>query len=85
MEVHLGEPLTLPPLAAVEFATRRSARLLGLSDRGLIEAGRPADLLVLDADPGSDIRNTRRIAEVVLEGRVVDRARLREQLLAPAA
>jgi imidazolonepropionase-like amidohydrolase len=74
----------LPPLSAIEFATRRSSDLLGLTDRGVVEAGRRADLLVLDADPRVDIRNTRRIADVVLGGRVVDRARLRERLLADA-
>ncbi|MDQ0380455.1 amidohydrolase family protein [Amycolatopsis thermophila] len=69
----------LSPLEAIEFATRRSSRLLGLTDRGVIEAGRRADLLVLDADPRDDITNTRRISDVVLHGRVVDRERLRRQ------
>ncbi|MGI6871849.1 amidohydrolase family protein [Amycolatopsis sp. 3B14] len=69
----------LSPLEAIEFATRRSSHLLGLTDRGTIEVGKRADLLVLDADPRADITNTRRIADVVLEGRVVDRERLRRQ------
>lgn len=71
----------LPPLDAIEFATRRSSRLLGLTDRGTLDPGKRADLLVLDADPRADIRNTRAIASVVLDGRVVDRARLRERLI----
>ncbi len=71
----------LPPLTAVEFATSRSATLLGLPDRGLLEPGRRADFLILDADPTTDITHTRRIAAVVLAGRVVDRPHLREQLL----
>ncbi|WP_345606712.1 amidohydrolase family protein [Pseudonocardia adelaidensis] len=70
----------LPPLAAIELATKRSSNLLGLTDRGLIEPGRRADLLVLDADPTQDITHTRRIAAVILAGRVVDRDRLRRQL-----
>jgi imidazolonepropionase-like amidohydrolase len=74
----------LPPLDAIEFATRRSSQLLGLTDRGTIEVGRRADLLILDADPRSDIRNTRRIADVVIRGERVDRERLRESLLAAA-
>ncbi|WP_432937327.1 amidohydrolase family protein [Kribbella sp. CA-253562] len=74
----------LSPLEAIEFATRRSSELLGLTDRGLVEAGRRADFLVLDADPLADIAHTRRIAAVVLEGRVVDREKLSQQLLAAA-
>ncbi|MCI2418575.1 amidohydrolase family protein [Saccharopolyspora sp. K220] len=72
----------LSPLSAVEFATRRSAQLLGLTDRGAIDVGRRADLLVLDADPRDDITNTRSIAAVIIEGRVVDRDQLRQQLQA---
>lgn len=74
----------LPPLDAIEFATRRPAQLLGLTDRGVLEPGRRADLLVLDADPRADITHTRRISDVVLAGRVVDRDRLRHRLLAAA-
>jgi imidazolonepropionase-like amidohydrolase len=75
----------LSPLAAIEFATRRSSALLGLSDRGVIETGRRADLLILDADPTGDITNTRRIAAVVLAGRVVDRSGLRRRFQAAFA
>jgi len=35
--------------------------------------GKRADLVLLDADPLADIRNTRRIWQVVQDGRVVDR------------
>ncbi|MES2176737.1 MAG: hypothetical protein V4550_02640 [Gemmatimonadota bacterium] len=35
-----------------------------------IEVGKIADLLLLDANPLADIRNTRRIAVVVANGRV---------------
>jgi imidazolonepropionase-like amidohydrolase len=72
----------LPPLSAIEFATRRSSQLLGLTDRGTIEVGRRADLLVLDADPRDDITNTRRIAAVIIEGRIVNRDQLRQRLQA---
>lgn len=74
----------LPPLSAIEFATRRSSELLGLTDRGTVEAGRRADLLVLDADPREDVTNTRRIAAVIIGGRLVDRRELRRQLRADA-
>lgn len=70
----------IPALQAIEFATRRSAHLLGLDDRGLLEPGRRADLVILDADPRDDIRNTRRISSLVIAGRTVDRDRLRDRI-----
>ncbi len=42
-------------------------------DRGSIEVGKRADLLVLNADPLADIGNIRHIDEVILEGTVIDR------------
>lgn len=41
---------------------------------------RLADLVLLDADPLSDIRNTRRIAGVVVDGRYLPRTGLRNML-----
>ena len=41
---------------------------------GTIEVGKWADLVFLDADPLADIRNTRRIWNVMQYGRLVDRA-----------
>jgi len=38
---------------------------------GTVEAGKRADLVVLDANPLADIRNTRRIVAVVRGGVVV--------------
>ena len=44
---------------------------LGLPKRlGTIETGRIADLVVLDADPAVDVRNTRTISMVVKHGRI---------------
>ena len=66
------------PLAALRAATGDSARILGAEQElGTIEAGKLADLVILDADPLADIRNTRRISCVLQSGRVVDRAALR--------
>jgi Tol biopolymer transport system component len=66
----------LPPLEALIAATGGAARILGVSDLGTLQPGNRADLVILDADPLVDIRNTRRIGEVVQAGRVVDRASL---------
>jgi len=73
--------LGFTPLEAIEAATRKSAEFLGLADSvGTIEPGKVADLVLLDADPLSDIRNTRRIAAVVLRGRLSDRRGIDEVL-----
>jgi imidazolonepropionase-like amidohydrolase len=48
--------LGIPPLEVIRWATRNGAELMGLGDEaGTIEAGRLADLLVVDGDPLVDI------------------------------
>ena len=72
----------LPPMDALIAATRNSAELMGLDDMGVIEAGRSADFIVLEANPLNDITNTRQIADVILRGDVVDRAGFSAELAA---
>jgi imidazolonepropionase-like amidohydrolase len=58
-------------------ATRLPAEWLGVAgERGTIEVGKAADLVLLDGDPLVDIANTRRISGVFLSGRWLDRAAL---------
>lgn len=67
----------LSPRQALEAATVVPADWLGvLEDRGTVEAGKRANLLLLDADPLADIRNTRQIAAVVIDGQLFDRQQL---------
>jgi imidazolonepropionase-like amidohydrolase len=67
----------LSPHEALSAATRNPAEYLGLQDeRGTIAEGKVADLVLLEADPLADIRNTTKIAAVVLEGRLFDRSAL---------
>jgi hypothetical protein len=71
----------LTPLQALRAATLNPARYLGAADSmGTVAAGKAADLLVLDANPLQDIRNTMRIFAVVAGGRLIDAAE-RERLL----
>jgi Tol biopolymer transport system component/cytosine/adenosine deaminase-related metal-dependent hydrolase len=69
----------LSPLQAIAAATSTAARVLNAPDLGTIAEGQLADLVILEANPADDIRNTRRIREVIQGGRVVDRAWLRSQ------
>lgn len=64
----------LSPQDALRAATSSGAALLGLADAGSVAAGKRADLVVLDADPLRDIRNTRKIHGVVVAGRYIDTA-----------
>ncbi len=68
----------LTPLEALHAATGAAARIIGAEqDLGTIELGKWADLVLLDADPSADIRNTRRIRAVMQAGRLLDRDALR--------
>jgi hypothetical protein len=75
----------MTPAAAIERATRRSARFLRMGDSvGTVERGKIADLLLIDADPLLDITNTRRISAVILRGQYYDSAgleKIRAQVL----
>lgn len=74
----------LSPLAALQSATIVPARFLEAeADQGTITTGRRADLVLLDANPLDDIRNTTRIQAVILNGQIYDRAAL-DALLAKA-
>jgi Tol biopolymer transport system component len=69
----------LSPADAIMAATSSAAVLLGAdAELGTVQPGRWADLLILDADPFADIRNTRRIWHVIKGGQVVDRPALIE-------
>ncbi len=65
------------PLEALKTATLNPAKFLGMEDRlGTVEQGKVADLVLLDADPLDDIRNTQKIAAVVANGRYFSRSDL---------
>jgi Amidohydrolase family len=67
----------LPPAAVLRAATIHPAEYFGLDHQyGTVEGGKVADLVLLDANPLEDIRNTRKIAAVVFNGNLNDRAAL---------
>ena len=77
-ELELLSEAGLTPSEVLFAATRNNARALGQTGHlGSVEVGQAADLVVLDADPLADIRNTRRIHRVIHAGVVLDPAALR--------
>jgi len=59
------------PAEAIKAATSTAAQFLDMTDLGSIAAGKQADLLVLDADPLADIKNSRKINSVYVAGQPV--------------
>jgi imidazolonepropionase-like amidohydrolase len=67
-ELALMADAGLDPLSILLAATRNAAKALGRSDIGTLEPGQRADVVVLDADPLSDIANAARIHRVIKDG-----------------
>jgi len=71
----------LSPYAALAAATRSPAEFLhALAEWGTIETGKRADLVLLDANPLEDIRNTTRIAAIAVGGRWFERPELQRMI-----
>jgi imidazolonepropionase-like amidohydrolase len=71
--------LGMTPAEAIVAATSRPAELMGQTDLGALAVGKRASFIVLDANPLEDIKNTRTIADVYLDGVKLDRDALRAQ------
>ena len=71
----------LSPFAALSASTVRVAQLLRIPDvSGTVAVGGAADLVLLDADPLTDITNVRRQAGVMLRGRWMPREEIERRL-----
>ena len=67
------------PIEALRAGTIAAATSLGYArDVGSLEAGKLADLVVLDADPTVDIRNSDKVHRVMLGGRLYDPVTMNE-------
>lgn len=67
----------LTPLDAITTATRNGAMILGIQNSyGTVTKGKVADLVILSADPSTDIRNTTKILYVIKGGEVYKREKI---------
>jgi imidazolonepropionase-like amidohydrolase len=67
----------LTPAEALRTATINPATFLGLTDSlGTVASGKVADLVLLDANPLTDIANTKRIRAVIQGGHLLNRGAL---------
>ncbi len=67
----LGGPGAMSPIDALRAATLDGAKYLGMDAvLGSITAGKLADMVVLDADPRDDLRNTEKIHMVIHDGHI---------------
>jgi imidazolonepropionase-like amidohydrolase len=68
----------LSPLEAITAATKSAAAIVNASaEWGTLEAGKLANLVIVDGKPDRRISDTRRITVVIKEGAIIDRAALR--------
>jgi imidazolonepropionase-like amidohydrolase len=78
-ELELYVKAGMTPLEAIQAATITPARVMKLDNEvGTIQAGRRADLIVLDANPVENISNIRKVRLVMTQGRLFDCAKLWE-------
>lgn len=67
-ELETMQAAGIEPAELIPMATANGAQAMGREDFGIVEAGRKADLIVLDADPGEDIGNLREMSGVMRGG-----------------
>jgi imidazolonepropionase-like amidohydrolase len=76
-ELELYVKAGFTPMEAIQSATIVPARVMRLDkESGTLEAGKRADLIIVDGDPLESISNTRKVKTVVTNGRVYDCASL---------
>jgi imidazolonepropionase-like amidohydrolase/Tol biopolymer transport system component len=69
----------MTPLQALKVGTWNGAKYLGLdADIGSLEAGKLADLIVVDGNPLTDIRQSEKVLYTVVNGRLYDAATMNE-------
>jgi imidazolonepropionase-like amidohydrolase len=81
-EIELLGAAGLTPEEVLASATRLPATWLGIdSEVGTVEVGKRADLILLDANPLNDLKNTRKIAGVFINGKWLNQTTINASLL----
>lgn len=70
-ELELYVKAGLTPSQALQIATKNGALYSRVNDRGVIAAGKKADLILIDGDPTKDIGDLRKVALVITQGRLL--------------
>ena len=68
------EDVGLTPMQAIQAGTSWTADGFRIADIGRVQAGKLADVVIVDADPTRDILNLRKVSTVVKDGKIVDRS-----------
>lgn len=69
------EEMWITPMEAIICATQTSAECLGIAhETGTLEAGKSADVVIVEGDPSVDITSLHNVNTIVAQGRVVKRA-----------
>jgi imidazolonepropionase-like amidohydrolase len=64
----------MTPMQVIVASTGRAAEFMRLNNQGTLQAGKSADMIVLDANPLDNITNSRRINAVYHKGQLVNRS-----------
>ena len=76
-EMELLVQAGMKPMDVIVAVSRKAAEYLGQDKAlGTVEPGKVADLIILSQNPLEDIRNTRKIEQVIYAGRIIDRDNL---------
>jgi imidazolonepropionase-like amidohydrolase len=70
-ELELMVKAGISPMRAITIATEETAKLIGIKDRGTLQNGKRADLIVLAANPLDNISNTQTLVTIYHDGRAI--------------